>query len=47
VRKFADDTKMVRIVNNQEDANELQKDLDKLGEWATKWEMEFNAKNVR
>ena len=42
LRKFADDTKMARIVETEEEAKELQKDIDTLHEWATKWRMEFN-----
>ncbi|CAM4525306.1 unnamed protein product [Caretta caretta] len=36
VAKFADDTKLLKIVKSQADCEELQKDLSKLGDWATK-----------
>uniref|UniRef100_A0A8C3PD53 Uncharacterized protein n=1 Tax=Chrysemys picta bellii TaxID=8478 RepID=A0A8C3PD53_CHRPI len=36
VAKFADDTKLLKIVKSQADCEELQKDLTKLGAWATK-----------
>ena len=43
LRKFADDTKMAMIVENEEQARALQKDIDTLYAWATKWRMEFNV----
>ncbi|CAM5165838.1 unnamed protein product [Natator depressus] len=43
VAKFADDTKLLKIVKTQADCEELQKDLSKLGDWATKWQMKFNV----
>ena len=42
LRKFADDTKMARIVKNQEDALRFQEDIDRLCEWADRWAMEYN-----
>ncbi|CAM5136677.1 unnamed protein product [Natator depressus] len=42
VAKFADDTKLLKIVKSQADCEELQKALSKLGDWATKWQMKFN-----
>ena len=43
VNMFADDAKMIRQVKNQEDCQDLQKDLDVIQEWSDKWMMEFNA----
>ena len=43
IKKFADDTKMARIVENQEQAEEMQKDLNTLDEWAKTWGMRFNV----
>ncbi|CAM5079620.1 unnamed protein product [Natator depressus] len=43
VATFADDTKLLKIVKSQVDCQELQKDLTKLGDWATKWQMKFNV----
>ncbi|CAM5112909.1 unnamed protein product [Natator depressus] len=43
VAKFAHDTKLHEIVKSQADCEELQKDLSKLGDWATKWQMKFNV----
>ena len=42
ISKFADDTKLGRIIGSQSDVNILQGDLDKLNEWAVRWQMEFN-----
>ena len=41
--KFADDTKIGRIIDSNEDRDALQEDLDKLNDWAVKWQMEFNV----
>uniref|UniRef100_A0A8C3H706 Reverse transcriptase domain-containing protein n=1 Tax=Chrysemys picta bellii TaxID=8478 RepID=A0A8C3H706_CHRPI len=43
VAKFADDTKLLKIVKSKADCEELQKDLTKLSDWATKWQMKFNV----
>ncbi|CAM4495757.1 unnamed protein product [Caretta caretta] len=43
VAKCADDTKLLKTVKSQADCDELQKDLSKLGDWATKWQMKFNV----
>ncbi|CAM5122732.1 unnamed protein product [Eretmochelys imbricata] len=43
VAKFADDTKLLKIVKTKADCEELQKDLKKLSDWATKWRMKFNV----
>ena len=47
VAKFADDTKICRGTGSVEEAGGLQKDLDRLGEWAKKWQMEYNVESVR
>ncbi len=36
VSKFADDTKVGRIIRTAQDASELQEDLDRLYDWARK-----------
>ncbi|XP_066465945.1 solute carrier family 2, facilitated glucose transporter member 9-like isoform X2 [Tiliqua scincoides] len=41
--KFADDTKLFRVVKTRSDCEELQKDLSRLAEWAAKWQMRFNV----
>uniref|UniRef100_A0A674K437 Zinc finger CW-type and PWWP domain containing 1 n=1 Tax=Terrapene triunguis TaxID=2587831 RepID=A0A674K437_9SAUR len=43
VAKFADDTKLLKIVKSKADCEELQRDLIKLGDWATKWQTKFNV----
>uniref|UniRef100_A0A8C8SCV0 Reverse transcriptase domain-containing protein n=1 Tax=Pelusios castaneus TaxID=367368 RepID=A0A8C8SCV0_9SAUR len=43
VAKFADDTKLLKIVKTKADCEELQKDLTKLSDWASKWQMKFNV----
>ena len=43
VLKFADDSKLFRVVDNHLDGQRLQKDIDLLGEWAVQWQMKFNV----
>ncbi|CAM5150171.1 unnamed protein product [Eretmochelys imbricata] len=43
VAKFADDTKLLKVVKTKADCEELQKDLTKLSDWATKWQMKFTV----
>ena len=40
--KFADNTKIGKIVNYQSDADEQQSNLNLLIEWSKTWLMEFN-----
>ena len=42
ITQFADDTKMWRIIANEEDRDALQMDLDTLSEWSNKWLLKFN-----
>ena len=42
LRKFADDTKLARIIESINDAILFQQDIDSLVEWAIKWAMVFN-----
>ncbi|KAK4829010.1 hypothetical protein QYF61_001766 [Mycteria americana] len=39
--KFADDTKLSDEVNTSEERGILQRDLDRLEEWASKYRMKF------
>jgi hypothetical protein len=41
--KFADDTKVARVVESEEQRGELQSAINKLVEWSTEWQMMFNA----
>ena len=43
VLKFADDTKLFRPINNYIDCQELQRDLDDVCIWASRWQMKFNV----
>ena len=41
IRLFADDCVCYREIKNEEDTLKLQRDIDRLGSWATKWGMRF------
>ena len=41
-RLFADDCLLFRVVSNQRDSNDLQKDLHALELWEDSWQMRFN-----
>ena len=41
--KFADDTKVLRVVNNDADRASFQQDIDSLFAWSQEWQMLFNA----
>ena len=41
--KFADYTKVYHRARNPDDIMELQEDINKLVEWANKWQMSFTA----
>ena len=43
VSKFADDTKIGRVIESDQDAAILQEELSRLYDWAEKWQMEFNV----
>ena len=43
ILKFADDTKIYGRVDCWEDRNRLQRDLERLVDWADKWQMSFNV----
>ena len=47
IRKFADDTKVARLIQSLEDAKRFQQVIDNLCEWAEKWEMSFNVLQCR
>ena len=42
-RLFADDCIVYQTITDQRDEESLQKDLNSLVDWATKWGMKFNA----
>ena len=43
IQMFTDDTKLYAQVNNDEDSKSLQEDVNRLEEWANKWQIRFNA----
>ena len=43
ILKFADDSKIFRVVNGPEDRNALQEDLRRLSDWSETWQMKFNV----
>ena len=42
VRLFVDDTALFLTIKGEEDSSALQKDLDTLSVWESKWDMQFN-----
>ena len=42
ISKFADDTKLARVIDTQEDSMELQTELDNLTQWSHNCTMNFN-----
>ena len=47
VRLFADDTIVYLAVSSTQDAETLQNDLNKLGNWERKWHMEFHPEKCK
>ena len=47
IKIFADDTKLYRKVNNDQDRQILQEDIDKLYKWAQTWQLRFNASKCK
>lgn len=43
ILEFADDPKIGARGNNKEQCNQIQKDLDCLGDWASRWQMQFSV----
>ncbi|XP_062894859.1 uncharacterized protein LOC134341044 [Mobula hypostoma] len=43
ISKFVDDTKLGGCVSCEEDTKRMQGDLDRFGEWANSWQMQFNV----
>ena len=43
LRLFADDCILYRTITTEEDAIQLQNDLDQLSAWAIKWQLRFNV----
>jgi hypothetical protein len=47
LRKFADDSKMAKVIRNEADRQEMQNALDRLTEWARTWGMSFNISKCK
>ena len=47
VKIFADDTKLFRIIANNEDQQLLQSDLKALYNWSIKWQLKFNESKCK
>ena len=47
ISKFADDTKIASKVTTTGDRDNLQNDLDRLANWAHKWQMKFNVEKCK
>uniref|UniRef100_A0A4W3IXB0 Reverse transcriptase domain-containing protein n=1 Tax=Callorhinchus milii TaxID=7868 RepID=A0A4W3IXB0_CALMI len=43
ISKFADDTKLGRVVNSEKDSSQLQEHIDRMVKWADTWQMNFNV----
>jgi ribonucleases P/MRP protein subunit RPP40 len=44
---YADDTKIFHKADCKLDTDQLQKDLDELGEWSREWQMRFNVEKCK
>ena len=47
MKLFADDTKLYRVVDSQEDVNLLQEDLDQRVKWSRTWQLSFNDRKCK
>jgi len=47
ISKFADDTKLIGMAGSKANTDIIQEDLNKLNEWATKWQMSFNVEKCK
>jgi ribonucleases P/MRP protein subunit RPP40 len=47
LKKFADDTKVGKKIETEQDTAELQATLDRLMDWADRWGMQFNTKKCK
>ena len=47
VKLFADDTKLYRVIKNEEDKLQLQEDLNNLQKWSEKWQLPFNVEKCK
>ena len=47
VSLFADDAKLLCKVKDNDDCEKLQSDLDKVCDWSTRWQIEFNNEKCK
>jgi hypothetical protein len=47
LKKFADDTKGLKLITDERDRMKLQTTLDNLCEWASEWGMTFNVEKCK
>ncbi len=47
IKKFADDTKVAKVIGDPADRDKLQEALDCLCDWADKWGMSFNVSKCK
>ena len=47
LKKFADDTKLAKVIKDVADAQQMQTNLDRISEWAEQWQMSFNVKKCK
>jgi hypothetical protein len=47
VLKFADDTKLFGVVENEVQHQQMQRDLCTIVEWSRTWQMEYNIDNCK
>ena len=47
VKVFADDTKVYKSINNNEDSEILQKAIDSMYHWTQKWLLKFNKEKCK
>ena len=47
IRLFADDCLLYRSITTEQDSRVLQKDLNSLVEWSSKWQMSFNTRKCK
>ena len=45
--KFADNTKIANKIITMEDRRKFQRDLDRLANWAQRWQMNFNVEKCK
>ena len=44
INLFADDAKLLRVIESQNDCQQLQRDINRIYEWSLRWKLEFNTK---